>query len=258
MGVVNEKSDSGACADILADDGGNNGVANTEAQAGKNPGHCRGEINVPDDVVSAGTQDAGVLEQHRVDVFESLVGIEEDDKEHQGHDNDHLGEETKPKPQDNEGGKRDTGQGIQHADEGLKHGIDLAIGSKEKTKYQPEQHSGDETNGGFGQSDPQVLKKNTLVKPDGDVFGDTHGGTNVKRIERLGANGHLPCRQKEGDKADLHEEHCPVKASLHCVPPSNAARVRAQFRGTLFARKARRDRGDVAMDCYAHFSLWRA
>jgi len=103
---------------------------------------------VPDDVVSAGAQNAGVLEQHGVDVFESLVGVKEDDKEHQGHDDDHLGEETKPKPQDNERSKGDTRQGVQHADEGLKHGVNLATGGEEKTKYQTQQHPGDKADSG--------------------------------------------------------------------------------------------------------------
>ncbi len=150
MGVVNEKSDSRACADVFANNGRDDGVAHTETQAGEYPCHRGREINVPDDVVSAGTQNAGVLEQHGVDVFESLVGVEKDDKEHQGHNDDHLGEETKPKPQDNEWGKGDTRQGVQHADKGLKHSVDLAAGGEEKTKCQTQQHPGDEADGGFG------------------------------------------------------------------------------------------------------------
>lgn len=127
----------------------NDGVANAEAQTGEYPCHCGREINVPDNVVSAGDQDAGVLEQHGVNVFESLVGVEEDDKEHQRYDDNHLGEETKTKPQDNERSKGDTGQGVQHADEGLKHGVDLAAGGEEKTKCQTQQHTSDEADSGF-------------------------------------------------------------------------------------------------------------
>lgn len=258
LGVIDEKSYSSAGADILADDGGDDGVADAETQAGKYPGHCRGQIDVADDVVWAGAQDAGVLEQHGVDIFESLIGIEENNEKNEGHDDDDLGEETKPKPQDNERGEGDAGQGVHYADEGLKHGVDLAAGGEEKSKCQSQQHPCDKADGSFGQRDPQVLEENPLVKPDADVSGDARGRADVKWIKRLGASSDLPSRQKEGDKAGLHEEHCPAKAPLHRVPPLNAARVRAQFREILFAHKARPGRGDAAMDCRSHFPPWRA
>lgn len=105
LGVVDEKSNSSACADVFANNGRDDGVAHTETQAGEYPCHRSWKINVPDNLELAGAEYAGILQQHWVDVFESLVGVEEDDKEYQGHDDDHLGEETKPKPQYMSGAK---------------------------------------------------------------------------------------------------------------------------------------------------------
>jgi len=61
LGVVDEKSNSRACADVFANNGGDDSVAHAETQAGENSSHRSRKINMPNNLELAGAEHAGIL-----------------------------------------------------------------------------------------------------------------------------------------------------------------------------------------------------
>src|SRR6478609_3783313 len=78
LGVVDEDAQALVGAGELADDRADEGEAEGDVQAGQDPGRGARQDDRAQHVPPAGAEDAGVVDEHLVDLARTLEGVEED------------------------------------------------------------------------------------------------------------------------------------------------------------------------------------